>query len=184
MQQQLKRNQRGLKSDDALLRIIIEQPGLSQYELTKKLIWPSGRVDGSIRRLINANQIIVRVLERNGRRVNLVYPKGNKPSDSIEVPVKLLQKDEATWQDCAFVYALDSTTIGVSGRLMPEWAKISCFTEEIPIHRNEGKMVLQVPEKFRRFYGLERKHMVSSVNGNNILITVSGNIIEEKKYPA
>jgi len=45
-------------------------------------------------------------------------------------------------------------------------------------------MVFQIPEKFWRFYNLERKHRVVSVNGNNLLVTVSGDIGEEKRYPS
>jgi hypothetical protein len=179
-----RRNQRGFRSDKTLLGVIKEQPGLSQYEIGKKLKWPSGHVDGGIRRLLNENKIFIRILERNGRRVNLVYPKEQKPLNVIEVPAKLLLKGNPTWQDSAFVYALDSTTIGISGHEMPEWNEISCFIEKIPIQKGEEKLVLEIPEKFRRFYDLERKHRVVSLNGNNILITVSGNIIEEKKYPS
>jgi hypothetical protein len=45
-------------------------------------------------------------------------------------------------------------------------------------------MVLKIPEKFSRFYNMERKHRVVSINGNNILITISGNIIDAKRYPS
>jgi len=55
---------------------------------------------------------------------------------------------------------------------------------EIPIRKDEEKIVLQIPEKFSRFYNIERKHKAVSVNGNNILVTISGNIIDEKKYPS
>ena len=51
--QELTRNRRGVESDKALLDVIKDYPGLSQYELTKKLNWQSGRVDGAIRRLFN-----------------------------------------------------------------------------------------------------------------------------------
>jgi len=179
-----KRNVRGRESDEILLDIVVKYPGLSQYELGKKLKWNAGRVDGSVRRLLNANRVFVRVLERNGRRVNLVYAKAGKPLNVIEVPAELLQKSNPMWSGYAFVYALDSSTIGVSGREMPEWEEISCFLEKIPTKEIGGKMIVQVPERFWRFYSLDRKHRVVSINGNNLLITVAGDIIEEKKYPS
>ena len=98
----------------------------------------------------------------------------------IEVPTKLLP----TWLNSAFVYGLDSSTIGVSGRAVPEWAEISCFAEETPITRDAEKVVVQIPERIKRFYSFEQKHGVVSVNGNNLLITISGNVVEDKKYPA
>jgi len=179
-----KRNIRGRESDEILFDIIDKYPGLSQYELGKKLRWNAGRVDGSIRRLLNANRIFIRVLERNGRRVNLVHAKDEKPMNVIEVPAELLRKANPIWSEHAFVYALDNSTIGISGREMPEWEEISCFLQRIPIEETDGKMVVQIPEKFWRFYNLERKHRVVSINGNNLLITVSGDIVEEKKYPS
>jgi len=178
------RNKAGKKSDDLLLDTIEKNPGLSQYELTRKLNWHSGHVDGSIRRLLKTNRIYIRVLERNGRHVNLVYPKDRKPSKVLEVPTELLKVANPVWNDYAFFHALDSSTIGVSGREISEWKEVSCFLERVLIQREDGRIVLQIPENFWRFYNLDRKHRVVSVNGNNILITVSGDIVEEKEYPS
>jgi len=182
--QELTRNKRGVESDKALLDVIKDYPGLSQYELTKKLNWQSGRVDGAIRRLFNQNQIVIKSIERTGRRVNLIYPKDTKPPDIIEVQENLLQFENGQWLDYAFVYALDSTTIGIAGCEIPEWKEFAFFTAEIPIKRQEGKIALQIPEKFSGFYGIGRRHLAASVSGNAILITISGTIVEEKKYPA
>jgi hypothetical protein len=180
----IRRNRKGKESDKILLETIKKYSGLSQYELAKKLGWPSGHIDGSIRRLLNANEIFIRVLERNGRRVNLVYAKDQKPSNIIEVPMDLLRTGNPVWNDSAFVYALDSSTIGISGEEMPEWEEISCFLEKIPIRKSAGTAVLQIPEKIVRFYNMEKRHRVVSVNGNTILVTISGEIVEEKKYPS
>lgn len=182
--QEIVRNRRGLESDKLLLEAINNRPGLSQYELTKKLDWQSGRVDGAIRRLVNGNQILIKSTQRNGRLVNLVYAKDSKSSNTIEVPTSLLQFENGTWLGSAFVYALDCTTIGIAGREMPEWKETACFTETTPIKKDKENIVLQIPEKFNRFYNLERKHKAVTVNGNAILITITGNIINEKKYPA
>jgi hypothetical protein len=181
---EIRKNRRGEESDEILLEAVKQFPGLSQYELGKKLGWKTGRIDGSIRRLLNEGKIVIKVLERNGRRVNLVYPREDTPKDTIEVPVELLETANPTWDEYAYVYALDNSTIGISGREMPEWEEISCFLEKVPIQKTENKILLKIPEKFWRFYNMERKHSVVSINGNNILITVAGNIIEEKRYPA
>jgi len=31
---------------------------------------------------------------------------------------------------------------------------------------------------------MERKCRIVSINGNNILITISGNVVDEKRYPS
>ena len=182
--QELTRNKRGLQSDKLLIETINNHPGLSQYELAKRLDWPSGKVDGAIRRLVNQNQILIKSTQRNGRLVNLIYAKDHKPPNVIEVPISLLQIDNRTWLDSAYVYALDSTTIGIAGSEMSEWKGIACFTETTPIKKDKETLVLQIPERFNRFYNIANKHKVVTVNGNAILITITGNIINEKKYPA
>ena len=63
-------------------------------------------------------------------------------------------------------------------------SEISCFQETLKIRKVDGKLVLQIPEAFLRFYNMRRRHRVVSVNGNNLLVTVSGDIVEEKKYPS
>jgi hypothetical protein len=80
-----------------------------------------------------------------------------KPSAIIEVPADLLHFENQMWLDCAFVYALDSATIGIAGHEMPEWNEIFCFIEKIPITKDKEKIILQIPEKFSRFYNIDRK---------------------------
>jgi len=175
---------KGMKSEEFLLEIIRNYAGLSLYELANKAKWTVGRVDGTVRRLLRAQEVFITVIERNGRRVNLVYPKEQKPSNIVEVPTNLLRTDNPVWQSEAFIYALDHANIGISGQEISEWKEISCFDSRIPIERNARAITLKIPEKFVRFYHLDEKHRAVSVNGNNILITISGDIIETKKYPS
>lgn len=184
-----KKTIKGENTDQILLKVIRDYPGLSQYELGKKIKWTIGRVDGAVRRLLNSKEVYVTVIERNGRRVNLVYPKDQKPSDVIEVRESLLKttnpSTRSLWQEEAFIYALDNVTIGISGCEIPDWSEAACFNSRIPIERSDdGKVSLRIPERFVNFYNLERKHRVAFLNGNNILVTVSGDIIETKNYPS
>lgn len=176
---------KGKNTDQALLHVVRRYPGLSQYELANKLKWSIGRVDGAARRLLNSKEVYIRVLERNGRRVNLIYPKGERPRDVIEIPESLLETANPTWEEEAFIYALDHVTIGISGREIPDWSEIACFSSRVPLRRGDGdKVSLTIPEKFVHFYNLEKKHRVVFLNGNNVLVTVSGDIIETKNYPS
>ena len=181
---ELKRNERGKNSDRILLQVIKDYPGLSQYELARKLNWHSGRVDSATRRLLRSKQVFLRVIERNGRKVNLVYPEDQKPSNLLEIPKELLKTSNPIWKDQAFFYALDSSTIGISGKRITGWKEISCFMKATSLESSEGKLLFSIPDEFRRFYNLDRKHRVVSINGNNLLVTVSGDIIEEKSYPS
>ena len=184
-----KKTIKGRNTDQVLLEVVRNYPGLSQYELCKKLKWTVGRVDGTVRRLLNSKEVYVTVIERNGRRVNLAYPKDQKPSNMIEIPESLLKtanpSARTVWQEEAFIYALDNVTIGISGCEIPEWSEIACFNSKVLIRRGDNnKVFLRIPEKFVNFYNLEKKHRVVFLNGNNILVTVSGDIIETKNYPS
>jgi len=175
---------KGRRSEQTLLEIIRNYPGLSQYELAKKVKWKMGHVDGAVRRLLNSKEVFITVVDRNNRKVNLVYPIDQKQSNIVEVPNSFLKMENPSWHEKAFIYALDSSTIGISGRELPEWNEISCFSSAIPIENYEGKISIRIPENFVRFYNLEKKHRVVTINGNNILVTVSGDILEIKRYPS
>lgn len=186
MMMKIEGNKKGKETDEILLETIEDYPGLSQYELARKLNWHSGHVDSSVRRLLKSKKAFLRVVERSGRRVNLVYPSDEKPSNLIEVPSNLLKIGNPSWSSDAFFYALDNSTIGIAGREVDEWKEISCFLEKAPISKgdDEDRILLRIPERFWRFYNLDRKYRVVSVNGNSLLVTVSGDIVEEKNYPS
>lgn len=142
------------------------------------------RVDGAVRRLLVSREVFVEVVDRNGKRANLVYPIDQKPSSAIEIPSSFLETENPSWHEKAYVCALDSSTIDVSGGELPEWKEISYFSSEVPIERVERKISIRIPDDFVRFYNLEKKHRVVSINGDNILITISGDILEIKRYPS
>ncbi len=176
---------KGKNTDQALLELVRRYPGLSQYELGKKLKWTIGKVDGAIRRLLNSGEIYLRVITRaKGRKVNLVYPKAAKTLDVIEVPEPLLETSNPVWQNEAFIYALDNTTIGISGRPILDWSEVACFTSRVPLSRSDRRVSLRIPDNFVSFYNLDKKHRSVFLNENNLLVTVSGEIIETKDYPS
>ena len=179
-----KRNKRGKESDRLLLEAIMEYPGLSIYELAKKLKWTPGRVHGSVGRLLHAQEIFVRVLERNGRQVDLVYPKELEPSNVIKVPAKLLTFGNPRWQEDAFFYALDDSTIGVSGSRVEEWEEVAGFKSKASVRRHGEEIFLTIPESFVEFYNLDRKVYLTGITGNNLFITISGEIIKTERHLA
>ena len=47
----------------------------------------------------------------------------------------LLHAGNPVWNVNAFAYALDKSTIGISGKEMAEWEEISCFLAKVPWKR-------------------------------------------------
>ena len=179
-----KRNKRGKESDELLLEAVKEYPGLSKYELAKKLKWTPGRVHGSVGRLLRAQEIFIKVLERNGRQVDLVYPKEQEPSNVIKVPAKLLNVENPRWREDAFFYALDNSTIGISGSRVEEWEEVAGFKSRTSVRRGEGEIFLTIPENFVEFYNLDRKAYLTGITGDNIFITISGEIVKTERQLA
>ena len=169
---------RSRETDKELYQLIESEPGLSKYELKNELKWSMGKTDGSIKRLLESRRIFVKVIERDGRRVSLIYPAGMRPTNIIKIPKNDLDIHNPLWSDKAFMYALDSETIGVAGRDLKLWNEISRFEKEIPLTHEDDYISFSFPEEFRSFYQLDSKHYVPSINANNVLITVSGRIIE------
>ncbi|MFW6111128.1 MAG: hypothetical protein ACOC6H_03735 [Thermoproteota archaeon] len=169
-------------TDQVLLEVVREHPGLSQYELGKRLEWSPGRVDGAVRRMLNSDQVFLRVIERNGRTVNLVHPTPSHPLNTLRIPRELYDKmgvGETVW-----FYALDRSTIGVATREMPDWKEHAGFTLKGKAGFEGDKVDVRIPEKMVRFYHLEEKYKTVSSQGDFLLITVSGNIVENKNYPS
>ena len=170
--------------DQTLLRTVKQAPGLSLYELGKLLDWSNGKVDGSLRRLINSKRILVNVVQRSGRNVNLVYLRTMRPHDIIDVPKSLLRLGNPTWKDNGFIYALDSTTIGITGTPNSEWGDLACFRERVKLTNEQNRFTIKLPKRFVDFYHLGDKHITKTVNANNVLLTIDGRMVTSKQYPA
>jgi hypothetical protein len=106
--------------DLTVQRLVRESPGLSLYQIAKRTKWRIGKVDGSVRRLVNAKRVFLVGDERNGRKVSLVFPSRLKPVLTITVPSGLLKGGNPTWLNEANVYALDNHTIGITGEPIAE----------------------------------------------------------------
>lgn len=171
--------------DDMLLQVIRQNPGLSMYELAKLLKWSIGKTDGSVRRLTNSNKVQICSIERNGRRVTLVYPKSRKSFDeTVEVPKKLLTIGNPLWKDNGYVYALDDTNIGITGKPFSQWQNNASFREKVKLVDKKDHFALKIPQRFVAFYHLQDKHLTKTVNGNRLILTIDGRLISHKSYPA
>lgn len=168
-------------TDQNLLKAIRRHPGLSQYELAKKLNWSSGKVDGAVRRLLNTKQVFLQVVERNGRRVNLVHPKHNQPVNTLKIPRELYDQEGGDGK--VLFYALDRSNIGVASREVPDWKEHTGFIVEGKAECRGDKVCMRIPEKLVRFYNLEEKYKTVSSQEGILIITVSGDIVETKNYP-
>lgn len=172
---------RSTLTDNELRETVYANPGLSLYELSRKLGWSIGRVDGSVKRLIDNSDARIRLVERGGRRVNLVFPASSEPDDEINVPVKVLGESSQNWGNSAIVYALDSETIGVSSKFNEQWERKASFRNRAPVTREGDNLKIVLPDEVKSFYKLEGKDIDVKIESSNVVIITSGKIVEIKK---
>ncbi len=168
-----KRKQIGEDTDQALLKVIVENPRLSLYELARETGWGVGKVDGSVKRLLEKGLVKVECFIKAGRRVKLISAVDHKPSpDTFSVPKDIL--DNASWKDKAHVYGLDRLTIGVSGKPVPEWDETAVLKSKVPVKEMEENLIFQLPKKFVDFYALGKSIVTLSTVKGVVLLTVEG----------
>lgn len=164
-------------TNEELSQLIEKEPGLSKYEIKKKLRWSMGKTDGAIRRLLASKKIFIRKIERDGRRVSLIFPIDMMPTNIVTLPKTELEIENPIWTDKAFMYALDSETIGVTGEEYEKWDDAR-FRNEISIKDDGAEISFGFPQDFMEFYNLEEKHYSVSIVSNRVLISITGRIIE------
>ena len=172
---------RSALTDNELREAVNSFPGLSLYELSRKLGWSIGRVDGSVKRLIGTDDAHLQLIERSGRRVNLVFPAGSDSGDEISIPVDILDKGAKIWGNSAIVYALDSETIGVSGGFNEEWERKASFRNRAPVTRDGDNLIIALPDNVKSFYKLDNRQIDVKIESSNVIIITSGKIVENKK---
>lgn len=171
---------RSALTDQELRETVYANPGLSMYELSRKLGWSIGRVDGSVKRLINSNDARMRLVERGGRRVNLVFPADSVSGDEISVPESSFGQGGENWGNSAIVYALDSETIGVSGKFNENWERKASFRNRAPVTREGDNIKIILPDEVKSFYKLDGKEVDVKIEESNIVIITSGKIVKGK----
>jgi len=170
-----KRKQIGEDTDQALFRVIVENPRLSLYELAQETGWGVGKVDGSVKRLHEKGLVKVECFIKAGRRVKLISAVDYESSpDVFSVPQDIL--DDASWKDSALVYGLDRLTIGVSGKPVPEWDEVAVLKSKVPVKRMKENLIFQLPKKFVDFYALKKSIVTLSTVKDVALLTVEGQL--------
>lgn len=73
-----------------------------------------------------------------------------------------------------FIYALDSSTIGIGPEYLEDWDRIALYRKTWKVYREGSNWRLHLPEVIQRFYGFNMKEtkITTSINGENILIII------------
>ncbi len=171
------RLQAGASTDLKILGIIRQNPGISTYGMAKMAQFAVGRVDGSVSRLLERDEIRVQYVLREGRIVKEIYPKGfiEKAKSEVELDIDLLESQDE-WGKSAYVYALDRITIGISPSEIEEWNEKALAKENVSVSRVHGSILVKIPPKLLDFYVWNNSTPELTAVGNHVLVTLKTEI--------
>lgn len=167
----------GQATDQTVLELIEQNPGIVLTTLSKELGWSKGRVQGSVNRLEKVGRLYSKIVLRQGKTVRRIYSINYKqPSVGvIEIPKQLINPDK--WSKIAYLYATDRSTIMIESK---EINIDSPIKTHIPIEWQNDNMIIKLPEKFVEFYALANSEFgLSSLGeeGDNVLVTIEATIV-------
>ena len=160
--------------EKTLLVLVTEIPGMSVYELSRKIKRNPSTVHSAIQRLANGNEIVTKTIVRKKGIVKRVYPRNFEFPDShvITIPKNAIHVENPTWQN-AYVYQLNSESIGISGEPVPEWSEITKPIIE-KVRRQEEGFEVTLPSSLHNFYRLGEKETMLAFVNNKAILTITG----------
>jgi len=163
---------RGMVTDDIVLEEVENRPGSSVREISERLNWTNGKVDGSVNRLVSQGKVKVKHYLKRGVLLKRAYPSRyiSKLKDVIEIPKNMVE--DALWKEKVYVYALSCSTIGISPQNVEEWDRKTFLREEVPLSRKKEILVIKIPSHVSEFYQLENSETSLSTVGILALLTI------------
>jgi len=158
-----------------LLVLIKDNPGMSVYDLSKRVRRDPSTIHSAVRRLISERLVVARTVLRKEGRLKRVYPQGFKFDDfcDITLPKQVVHIGNPAWQD-AYIYQLNSQSIGIAGEPVPDWEAHAEPVVQKTQHMQDGSIRIRLPDKICNFYDLSRKETLLAYINNKALLTITG----------
>lgn len=169
-------HKQGKLTDAKVLEEVQKKPGSTVSEIAESLDWSNGKIDGSLNRLSCRGKIVVKHFLKNRILIKRAYPEDyqESPRNIIELPFENTKPE--LWRDCAYVYALSRSTIGLSPVENKEWAEKSLFNRCINFRKDKNRIDFMLPEKLEDFYQLENSEVSVSTLGDIALAIVESTL--------
>lgn len=163
--------------DKRLLVFVNENPGLSVYDLSKKVKRHPSTIHSAVSRLSFQHLVATRTVLRKEGKIKRVYPPSFKFGSLHEVvlPKQAIRIGNPTWQQ-AYIYKLSAESIGFAGERVPDWDERSEPIVQAPEHSDDGSMRVHLPDEIYNFYDLDRKETLLAYINNKAILTVTGSI--------
>jgi DNA-binding Lrp family transcriptional regulator len=161
-----------------LLVLIKDNPGMSVYDLSKRIKRDPSTIHSAVRRLVSEQLVTARTVLRKEGRLKRVYPQEFKFDDFCEVtlPKQVVHIGNPTWQD-AYIYQLNSQSIGIAGEPIPDWEVHAKPIVQKTEHMQDGSIKVRLPDKVCNFYDLSRKETLLAYINNKALLTITGSFV-------
>ncbi len=160
-----------------LLRLVKDSPGLSAYDVSLKIGKPASTVHSAIKRMTSRGELVTKSILRKTGKITLLYPKDYSFPDNtlVAIPREVVHLDNPSWLN-AFIYALNSESIGISGDRVPEWESNCLWKEQATVNRERKELLVKLPEKIVNFYQIQKKEMLQVFLENKTLLTIIGTV--------
>jgi len=166
-----------LALEKKLLLLVKKSPGLSAYDLSLKIGKPPSTVHSAIKRMTRKGELVTKSILRKTGKITLLYPEGYSFPDNtlVEIPREVVHVRNPSWLN-AFIYALNSESIGISGEPVPEWESNCLWKEQAKVDRERKELLVKLPEKIANFYQVEKKEIMQVFLNNKTLLTIIGTV--------
>jgi len=171
------RREVALALEKKLLLLVKKSPGLSAYDVSLKMRKPPSTVHSAIKRMTEKGELVTRNILRKTGKITLLYPPGYSLPDNtlIEIPREVVDVRNPSWLD-AFIYALNSESIGISGESVPEWESNCLWKEKAKVDREQKELLVKLPAKIANFYQIQKKEVLQVFLNNKTLLTITGTV--------
>jgi hypothetical protein len=175
---------RGVETDDIVLQTVHEKSGSTVHEIADGLGWTNGKVDGSINRLLKKGKVRVEHVIRRRALIKRVYPaeKIVRSPNVIEIPKEEIA--ENMWKDEVFLYSLSRSSVAISATKFEEWEEKAFWKGTVAVKNENGKLLIELPEKLSSFYRLENSEISLSTSDDFALVTVESTIVPVQLSPS
>jgi hypothetical protein len=169
------RREVALALEKKILLLVKKSPGLSAYDASLKMRKPPSTVHSAIKRMTEKGELVTRNILRKTGKITLLYPQSYSLPDNtlIEIPREVIDMGNPSWLD-AFIYALNSESIGISGESVPEWESNCLWKEKAKVDREQKELLVKLPAKIANFYQVQKKEVMQVFLNNKTLLTITG----------
>ena len=169
--------EKGIVTDAAVLKTVLERPGITVHEIADKLGWTNGKADGSVNRLNEKGKVRIQHYLRRKALIKKIYPAEYRHGLSGVIEIPKGEIVESVWKDKVHVYSLSRASIAISPKRSKEWERKALWKGTAVVEKTGTKLFVMLPTEVSSFYRLENSETSLSTSDDFTLVTVESTVV-------